>query len=247
MTLVRRWTLGVVLLVSAGAFAVPAADEPRAEVAPTAVSLPAADGSFAGQGASVSQVGLRLLAIRAAVAAEVPRLQLWRWSWTATYIALTVGQLIPIPFLDASTRVDMWVGAASSAVGALLEALMPPDVVGHAPRYAEFPATAEGLADAERLLRLDADNEDFSRSWLFHAGNVLFNAAIGLVLGLGWKHWDSAAISFGVGVAVGEVMIITQPHMLSFVSAAGGPPPPPLTVAPFLVTGGGGLAFGGRF
>jgi hypothetical protein len=236
-----RWCLAVVLLVAVQAFAqapVPARLEP---VDAPVAEAPHVDAPVA----NASAVGLRLVAIRVAVAAEVPRVRLWRWSWTALYAALTVGQLVPIPWVDDGTKIDMVVGAASSAIGALLLIFFPLDVQADEARYAAFPATAAGLADAERLLHHDAADEDFNRSWVFHAGNVLFNAAIGLVLGLGWKRWESAAISFGVGVVVGEAMILTQPHMLADVSRAGGPPP--VTLAPFLVPGGGGLALAGRF
>jgi hypothetical protein len=44
-----------------------------------------------------------------------------------------------------------------------------------------------------------------------HLGNVLFNVGLGLFLGLGYHHWEAGAINAGVGIAVGEALILTRP------------------------------------
>ncbi|MHB8877432.1 MAG: hypothetical protein ACYC8T_27385, partial [Myxococcaceae bacterium] len=73
------------------------------------------------------------------------------------------------------------------------------------------PGPCPTLASAERLFLRDAEGEAFGVSWLLHGANVVFNVAVGLVLGLGWGHWESGAINAAAGIAIGEVMILTQP------------------------------------
>lgn len=83
----------------------------------------------------------------------------------------------------------------------------------------------------------DAANEAFCSSWLLHVGNVVLNAAVGLVLGIGWHRWEAAAINFGVGTALGEVMIFTQPTGLVRAQLA-------WQVAPIWFKDGAGVALG---
>jgi hypothetical protein len=70
------------------------------------------------------------------------------------------------------------------------------------------------LANAEETLATGARHEAFSNGVVPHIGNVLVNAGIGLILGLGYGRWKSAAISGGIGLAVGETNAFTQPHRL---------------------------------
>jgi hypothetical protein len=67
------------------------------------------------------------------------------------------------------------------------------------------------LVEAERLLLRDAANEAEGRSWRYHTGNVVVNAAIFFLIGAGFGQWLGAAISGVIGIAVGETMILTQP------------------------------------
>ncbi|MCL2450137.1 MAG: hypothetical protein FWD17_14415, partial [Polyangiaceae bacterium] len=59
-----------------------------------------------------------------------------------------------------------------------------------------------------------ANTQRLGGGWVPHAGNVLFNVGLALVLGWGFRRWKSAAISAGIGVVVGEANILTQPHRL---------------------------------
>ncbi len=183
----------------------------------------------------------RLHLLQEAERQEAVRASIWRWGWGGTYAALTIGQAIAIPFLkDPGDRIDFIVGAISAGIGTLFVVLAPLDVIGHAPKMKELPATPEGLADAEKLLIADAADEAFNVSWLMHLGNVLFSVATGLVLGLGWQRWESGIINAVVGVAVGEIMIFTTPGSLKQLTR-----PPPITVAPLVSsTITGGLAVG---
>lgn len=172
----------------------------------------------------------RLSLIKSLETDEAVRANIWRWSWGGAYIAGTLAQGIAIPFLkNEADRIDFIVGAISSGFGAIFELLLPLDVIVHAPKVSQLPDTAEGLAEAERLLENDAKDEDFCVSWIMHAGNVLFNVATGLVLGLGWQHWESAAWNVGIGIVIGEAMVLTTPHNLRALAR-----PPPISVTPLV-------------
>ena len=81
-------------------------------------------------------------------------------------------------------------------------------------RHWDDPDRCAVLARAERTLVGVEDNQRVANGILAHAGNLLVNAGIALILGLGYGRWTSAAISAGVGVAVGEANAFTQPHHL---------------------------------
>ena len=82
---------------------------------------------------------------------------------------------------------------------------------------------------------------------------MVINVGIGLGLGLGFHRWESAAISTGVGLAVGELEIGTQPRssveLLAHYRGGHLGAPPPAHNALFLrpLLGGDlrGLAFAG--
>ena len=76
------------------------------------------------------------------------------------------------------------------------------------------PDRCRVLAAAEKSFPDSAQLDRLSASWIAHAGNVAVNASLALILGLGYGRWKSAAISAGVGLAMGEVNLFTQPHGL---------------------------------
>ena len=47
-----------------------------------------------------------------------------------------------------------------------------------------------------------------------HGANVLLNAGAGVALGWGLDRWQTAAINASAGLAVGVLMILTQPDAL---------------------------------
>jgi hypothetical protein len=67
------------------------------------------------------------------------------------------------------------------------------------------------LADAERMLARDAQNQADGQRWWLHVANVVLNAGVGLFLGLGYHHWLAGAFNTVSGVAIGEAIIFTQP------------------------------------
>ena len=158
----------------------------------------------------------RLSLIRAAEAVQAHRSMIWLWTWGGLYLVGTAGQAIGAPLLnkDRPLQIDFIVGAITTGLAAAFTFIFAPNVIAGARMVRELPDTPEGLADAERRLSEDAAAQDFSVSWVMHGVNVLFNVATGLVLGLGFQHWQTAALNVGVGIVIGEVMVLTTPHGL---------------------------------
>jgi hypothetical protein len=164
-----------------------------------------------------SEAAARVHFIRTTLASERARLNVWAWSWGGSNAALALGQGIATPFLrDRGLRIDFIVGAASNAAGsafALIQPLGFPDLARLEDASLENDP-CRVLAVGERLLADGAAYEALSRGWLAHAGNVVFNVAVLLVLGLGFERWNSGFISAGIGLAVGITQILTQPNGL---------------------------------
>jgi hypothetical protein len=141
----------------------------------------------------------------------------WTTIFAIGYLGLTVGQMAALTATqDPAERIDRGVAAVSSAIGVATIFILPLDVLTDRARVeALAPRAAAGdcaaLEEAEDILESDAADEAFGSSWLIHVGSVLFNLGVGLVLGLGYGHWVTAAISTGVGILVGEVQTLTQP------------------------------------
>jgi hypothetical protein len=141
------------------------------------------------------------------LAREERNFEWWRWSWIAGYGALTAANLSVVPFTpDHETRVDLYVGAASSALAVVpLLVFSQPEYDAHDPEC----VSAEACAGAT-WRRIAAFQRD-CQSPLMHVINLAYNAAVGAVLGFGYGHWRSAALNFGVGSLLGELQILTQP------------------------------------
>ena len=143
-------------------------------------------------------------------------IQRWTLLWGAGYGLMTIGQLALMPLLPAH-REDWVIGAASSAVGFAVVVIDPPEVLQGGPVFVERARvvtpeqTCQLLIDGERMLSAGAKKQAFSTSWISHVVNVLFNVGVGLILGLGYDRWQTAAINGAVGIAIGEATTLTTP------------------------------------
>jgi hypothetical protein len=144
--------------------------------------------------------------------------RLWTFGWGWGIAAAGVGSLIPVPFVAPDTRVDWYTGAVSAAAGVAAFVFAPPAILHDAPAVrAELARAAPDaevcplLLDAEARLVRDARDEAQQRRWYIHVGNILFNAGLGLFLGLGYHHWSSGVANALAGAAVGEAVILTSP------------------------------------
>lgn len=190
----------------------------------------AAPASIAAQGAEV-----RLRYLSKLLSEEGAAARRWTFAWGGTYALLGLAQLGVLPLFDKPEWPDWYWGAASSLVGVAFSVLDPLEVLHEGDGFARRAAAAGDddtcrlLAEGERLLREGAEHEADGRSWLIHGGNVLFNAGIGLVLGLGYGRWVSGLINFAVGALIGELTIFTSPNQLiagwkQYRGAGGGTP-----------------------
>ena len=154
---------------------------------------------------------------------EVHDIDAWSWTWGSIYTAGAIAQGVALSVTsDRGARTDLTVGVISTSVGAAsllglpLKLTLP---LRAARRDWGGPDRCALLANAERTLASVASDQALANGILAHVGNVAVNAGIALILGLGYGRWQSAAISGGAGVAIGEANAFSQPHHLRDVQA----------------------------
>ena len=158
------------------------------------------------------------LLARARSAAEEART--WTAIFAVSYFSIAATQTAVVSVIpDGGERSGLAVGAISAMIGVASLHVLPLSILVDIEDVESLAGRAragdcEALARMEHLLDAGAGSESFGTSWLVHVGNVLFNVGVGLVLGLGYDQWISAGISTGIGIAVGEVQILTQPMPL---------------------------------
>jgi hypothetical protein len=144
----------------------------------------------------------------------------WTLIWGGAYGVLTIAQLGVMGLAPENEKADWYWGAISTAVGVAFSVLDPLEALDGGAAYAKRSATVapeqtcQLLLDGERMLREGAEHEELGMKWFIHAGNVLFNLGIGLVLGLGYGRWTTGIVNAAVGVAIGELTIFTSPNKL---------------------------------
>jgi hypothetical protein len=144
--------------------------------------------------------------------------RIWWYGWFAGYSAATVAQGIVFFSSDnKSTRQDMALGAATTALGAAGQLLMPIVPKTLSLQDYQFPENAsskltEELIYSEELLKEIAEREKEGRSWKIHALTGAVNVSTGLITWLGFKRsvWDGVEI-FALNTVVTELQIWTQP------------------------------------
>ncbi len=146
--------------------------------------------------------------------------------WRGSYAALTVGQLAVAPALHGNDRSVDLVGAGSSLVGVLALTVAPLDVMTDGKDLtskAKQRATTQGLcptlAAVQELLMANERDERECVGWLEHAGNAVFNVALGAWIAYGLHDKTSGLVNAVAGTAVGELMFATQPRRLTDVLA----------------------------
>ncbi len=140
----------------------------------------------------------------------------WTNVFSLGYLGLATVQMAIIGAADPGTRIDLGIGAAGSMIGVASLALFRSPVLADRATLEALAAEAvegdcEALARAEQLIDASAESEAFGTSWLIHVGTVVFNLGIGLLMGLGYGRWVSGVISASVGIAVGELQVLTRP------------------------------------
>jgi hypothetical protein len=130
-------------------------------------------------------------------------------SWGLGWATVTLGQSIAALGAKDASKTDLWVGAASSSLGLIPTWIAPPAMATE-----EVPkpdGSCDSLSKFETLLNSYANTDHLNTSWKSHTSNVAVNIAVALILGLGYGHWNAAALSLGAGIPIGEFMILTYP------------------------------------
>lgn len=159
----------------------------------------------------------RLKFLSSRIEAESAAATRWTLGWGATYALGTIAQLAISPLFPENERPDWYWGAFSTAVGVAFSIIDPLEVLYGGPVFTKRAAAATPddtcaiIKEGERMLVEGAAHEASSVRWYVHIANVLFNAGIGLVLGLVHNRWVSGAINAAIGVAIGEATIFTSP------------------------------------
>ena len=135
---------------------------------------------------------------------EVKGLNIWSWSWGSIYAAAAVTQTaVAIGIHDNAARIDLTIGAIAAVVGSASLYLLP----------LRFTLPLKHHRDCATLQKV-AEEETIAKSWIGHVGTVVVNAAILLIEGAGFHHWEAGFIGAGIGLAVGELNLWTQPTHL---------------------------------
>ena len=144
----------------------------------------------------------------------------WMIGWATVHSGLIATQGILLATSTApADRVDRYIGMSAAGLGLFTVLVAPPGALIEDLRLERrIRAARPGddrcalLGEAEHALLRVAKSQRFNRGPFFHGGSFVFNVGIGLLLGLGFGHWETAAVSSFVGIAVGELMFFTQPN-----------------------------------
>jgi len=160
----------------------------------------------------------RIQFIRDRMAYDASKARTWSEAWTITWGVLTGGQLALLAFFDGDAQADLYVGAGSSFIGLAGQLILPLSVKSdqtrlenHINMVGRAAERCKLLEHAEKVFIENAENEADGVHWLMHGANVLINVGAMLILGLGFDRWDSGAINGAIGIALGELMIFSQP------------------------------------
>lgn len=183
------------------------------------------------------------------------RSRAWAATWGATYGAAAVALTTAATQVDTPLRRDLIVGASSAAIGTLFRSISIPKVIrSHRDLERSIAAgqsTCASLAVAESGLRRSVKSEAFGRSLMVHLGAVVYNAAVGVILGVALDRPVSGIRQAAIGTTVGQLMLVTQP--VTMIEAArryrGGDVSgrPIRYLRPLSLRGGGGVTWAGRF
>ncbi len=143
----------------------------------------------------------------------------WYWwhGWTAFYGTGVVVQSVRAGLSDTKGERADYIVSAVKAAGGVTGLLLRPlaakdgaDSVRALPGKTPAERRAQ-LALAETQLQTNADVSDNRFNWLRHALNVGINTAGALIVWKGFDDRTRAWRSAGIGIAVGEVALWSQP------------------------------------
>ncbi|WP_394834799.1 hypothetical protein LVJ94_50715 [Pendulispora rubella] len=156
---------------------------------------------------------VRVRFIREHLERDAANARTWSLGWGLTSVGVAAGSLTLAAFQsDTNARTGGYVWSGVSLLPAAILLLFPLRVMRDARSLdATAPADCEALARAEALLERDADQEAAGIAWYSHAVAIGFNVGLGASLGYALDDWGNNALSAGIGIALSELQILTQP------------------------------------
>jgi hypothetical protein len=168
-------------------------------------------------GAREDEVAERLRFIERHLDAQVAGAEAWTGGWATFNVAAGGFEIYRAAGTrDRAARTDDIVGVAKATIGITGRLARPLHSRRGAAELRGVPDATPSererkLALAERLLYRNAREADLCRQWLPHVINVALNVAGAIVV---WAVSDAPGVAWqsaGIGIAVGEVVIWTQP------------------------------------
>jgi hypothetical protein len=142
----------------------------------------------------------------------------WWWrGWTSAYGVGTVLQGVRAGVEDSEGKqADLAVSAGKALIGTVRQLFdRPPARLGAEPMRVvattDEASCRERLLVGEDLLRRSAVDTETRWDWKRHLGNLLLNAAGAAIVAYGFDDETRGWRSAGIGIAVGEVMILSRP------------------------------------
>lgn len=142
----------------------------------------------------------------------------WWWhGWTAFYGVGVVVEGVRAGLTDHDAKkAEYIIGGIKAAGGFILLLMRPQEAMNGADAVRALPGTTAAdrrlqLAVAEDQLRRNAEVSLRRYNWLRHLLNFGINAAGGVIIGAAFDDPSRGARSAGVGTAVGEISLWSQP------------------------------------
>jgi hypothetical protein len=137
--------------------------------------------------------------------------QIWWGSWLGFYSAGALFQSVRAGMAtDRAEQADLVVSVVK-ATGGVVRYIVDPmkGIEDFEPAPGE--TKAEQVARGERILRNNAEATTPFGPWYAHLINLGINGTGAVIVGAGFDDWKTGLISAGIGFAVGEVSLLTQP------------------------------------
>lgn len=176
--------------------------------------------SISGQNSLSDTIAIqeRVQYIQLSLTGSAKNVNLWWYGWLGAYSAATIGQgIVGMTGNDLRTRQDMLLGAGTTLLGAAFQLTTPIHTGKDAKQLRLMPDfTPEEkmakLAEAERLLELNAKKEKAGRSWKIHALNTAVNLGSGIITWKGFhRSFKEGMENFLLNTLITEAQIWTQP------------------------------------
>ena len=163
------------------------------------------------------EVKLRLEVAEKMLERQRDYVEVWWRGWLSFYsIGLVVQGTRAALEDETAVRADLIISAVKAAGGIVRYSADPylgiegPEAIGAMPAGTLAERRAR-LVRAEEIMRQNAIYTDERRTWYAHLINIGINAAGGLIVAFAFDDPQTGFISAGIGAAVGEVSLLTQP------------------------------------